>query len=364
MKIFRLPDFGEGLADAEVIQWQVAPGDDVAAGAPLLMVETDKAEVEVASPRAGRVAQLLAAPGELVAVGAPLLEFEDGELPEANAVVGELPEAPVSRPSPAAQGAISTGAARARAVPAVRVFARRVGVDLSSLAGTGPGGAVTRADVVQAATERGYEPLRGVRLAMARNMTRAGREVVPATVHEEAEVEAWCENGDVMLRMLRGVAAGCSAAPELNAWLAAGGSARRMHNRVDCGIAVQTKEGLFVPVLRAVNERAPELLRRELDVLVAKVEARSIVPEDLHGATITLSNFGSVGGRFASLVVVPPQVAIVGAGRIGVRVCARGGVPALRRMLPLSLSFDHRAVTGVEAARFLVALVADLEQPE
>ena len=167
-----------------------------------------------------------------------------------------------------------------------------------------------------------------------------------------------------MVRLLRGVAVACAAEPTLHAWLTADGSARRLHDRVDCGIAVQTQDGLFVPVLRAVNESVPALLRRELDALVAQVEARSIAAEDLRGATITLSNFGTVGGRFASLVVVPPQVAIVGAGRIAARVCARGGAVALRRTLPLSLSFDHRAATGVEATRFLVALIADLERPE
>lgn len=364
MKAFHLPDFGEGLIDAEVVEWRVAPGDEVAAGTPLLVVETDKAEVEVASPWDGRIAQLLAAPGELVAVGAPLVEFEDGEAPEPRSVVGELPEVPATHPTPASYATVSPGATRTRAAPAVRALARKVGVEVSSLAGTGPGASVTRADVEQAATQRGYQPLRGVRLAMARNMTRAGREVVPATVQDEADIEAWCESGDVMLRLLKGLATACAAEPALNAWLAAGGNARRLHNQVDCGIAVQTAEGLFVPVLRAVNERDPELLRSELDALVARVEARSIAPEELRGATITLSNFGSVGGRFASLVVVPPQVAIVGAGRVAARVRAHEGAPALRRTLPLSLSFDHRAVTGVEATRFLAALIAHLERPE
>ena len=367
MRTFRLPDLGEGLADAEVVRWLVAPGDEVAAGSPLLTVETDKAEVDVASPRAGRIARLLAAPGELVAVGAELLEFADGGPERAGALVGELPDAPAADPveaTPRATHAPATSAVRGRAAPAVQALARTLGVDLAALAGTGPGGVITRADVEGAVTADGYEPLRGVRLSMARNMAKAGREVVPATVQDEADVEAWCEAGDVMLRLLRGVAAGCAAEPVLNAWLGAAGTARRLHEQVDCGVAVETSHGLFVPVLRAIDARPADLLRRELDALVAGVETRSIAAADLRGATITLSNFGSVGGRFASLVVVPPQVAIIGAGRISQRVLARGGVPELRSTLPLSLSFDHRAVTGVEATRFLSALIADLELPE
>ncbi len=342
------------------MEWHVAPGDEVAAGAALLTVETDKAEVEVASPWAGIVSNLHVAAGELVPVGAPLLAFEG----EATAVVGELLEAPAALPRSAAHKAAPTGSARVRAVPAVRTFARELGVEIDSLSGTGPEGVVTRADVERAAMGRGYEPLRGVRRAMARNMARAGRAVVPATLHEEADVDMWSERGDVMVRLLRGVAAACAAEPALHAWLSADGSARRLHERLDCGVAVQTAQGLFVPVLRNVNGRSPALLRSELDALVARVEARTVAPEDLRGATITLSNFGAVGGRFASLVVVPPQVAILGAGRIAPRPCSHAGSATLRRTLPLSLTFDHRAATGVEAARFLVALVADLERAE
>jgi 2-oxoisovalerate dehydrogenase E2 component (dihydrolipoyl transacylase) len=131
--------------------------------------------------------------------------------------------------------------------------------------------------------------------------------------------------------------------------------------RVDLGIAVDTEGGLIVPVLRSVATREASDLRAGLDRLRADAIARSIPPEELRGATITLSNFGMIGGRFANLIIVPPQTAIVGAGRISERVVAHRGQPAIRRLLPLSLTFDHRVVTGGEAARFLVALKSDLE---
>lgn len=364
MKTFCLPDLGEGLVDAEIVEWHVASGDEVSPGATIVTVETDKAEVEVTSPWAGRVAELIAAAGDWVAVGAPLLAFEDGEADDGKPIVGELPETPVVPTSVLPRTARQPAGAAVRAAPAVRAYARKLGVALAGRVGTGPDGVITRADVDQAASGAGYEPLRRVRRAMARNMARAGREVVAATVQEEADVEPWCDHGDVMVRLLRGLAVACAAEPALNAWLARDGSARRLHEQIDCGVAVETDDGLFVPVLRRVGTRSPALLRDELDALIEKVRTRSAAPEDLHGATITLSNFGTVGGRFASLVVVPPQVAIVGAGRIAARACAREDAVEVRRMLPLSLSFDHRAVTGVEATRFLVALIADLERSE
>jgi pyruvate dehydrogenase E2 component (dihydrolipoamide acetyltransferase) len=132
---------------------------------------------------------------------------------------------------------------------------------------------------------------------------------------------------------------------------------------VDLGIAMDTPDGLFVPVLRDVGRRTMAELRQDLDTLRTQVKTRGIAPEALRGQTITLSNFGMLGGRHAALVVIPPQVAIVGAGRIAPQVVALEGQPAVRRTLPLSLTFDHRAVTGGEAARFMAALVRDLRTP-
>jgi pyruvate dehydrogenase E2 component (dihydrolipoamide acetyltransferase) len=140
--------------------------------------------------------------------------------------------------------------------------------------------------------------------------------------------------------------------------------ARRLHKKVDVAIAMDTGDGLFAPVLRNVQARAPADLRRGLEAMKRDVLARTVPLEELRGATITLSNFGTLGGRHAALVVVPPQVAIVGAGRIAPRIVAVDGQPVARRLLPLSLTFDHRAVTGGEAARFLGAMIKDLQLEE
>jgi len=198
---------------------------------------------------------------------------------------------------------------------------------------------------------------------MAANMARAGAEIVPATVVDDADVGDWAPGADVTVRLVRAVAAGCAAEPALNAWYLGPDRGRVVHRTVDLGVAVGTDDGLFVPVLRAVEGRADDDIRRALETLKAAVRDRVIPHEDLSDPTITLSNFGGIGGRYAALVVMPPQVAIVGAGRSGERVVARAGAPVVRSLLPLSCTFDHRVVTGAEATRFLAAVLRDLERP-
>ena len=252
--------------------------------------------------------------------------------------------------------------------PAVRALARRLGVDLSTVAPSGNEGQITAADVERAAAAAAdlqphFEPLRGVRYAMARSMADARDAVAPATLTDEADIEDWAAGTDVTVRLIHAMAAACAAEPALNAWFDGQRMARRLHTVVDLGIAMDTPDGLFVPVLRDAGRRTMAELRQDLDALRTQVTTRGIAPEALRGQTITLSNFGMLGGRHAALVVIPPQVAIVGAGRIAPQVVAVEGQPAVRRTLPLSLTFDHRAVTGGEAARFMAALMRDLRTP-
>ncbi len=351
-RIFALPDLGEGLREAEIVAWHVAEGDHVVADQPLVSVETDKAVVEIPSPRAGRIARLLAAPHERLPIGAPLLAFDEGTGHDAGTVVGELAEA-----APAAWPAV-----RVRAAPAVRALAASLDVDLASVTGSGPEGEITRADVQRArAAQAGAEPLRGVRWAMALRMAEAGRAVVAATVTDEADVEAWPAQTQVTTRLIQALVAGCRAQPALNAAYDEPAMARRLNAEVHVGVAVDTEDGLIVPVLRHAETLDLAAINEALQRLETTVRTRHIAPDALRGATITLSNFGTLGGQFATLVVVPPQVAILGAGRIRARVVAIDGTFAARRILPLSLTFDHRVVSGGEAARFLAAAKAALE---
>jgi len=205
--------------------------------------------------------------------------------------------------------------------------------------------------------------LRGVRRAMARKMAQSHAEVVPATVSDEADVGGWGPEEKPTLRLIRAVAAAVMAEPALNAWYDSAAGSRRLVGQLDLGLAVHNADGLFVPVLRDVARRDDGDLLEGLQAMKRDVDARTIPAEELRGATITLSNYGVFSaGRFAAMVVVPPQVAIVGAGRIQARAAVRDGEIVARRLLPLSITFDHRVVNGGEAAAFLAALIEDLER--
>lgn len=387
MTVFRLPDLGEGLSEAEVLRWHVQIGDRIRVDEPMLAVETAKAVVEVPSPVSGTITALHARPGDRIEIGAPLVEFTvdaAGPQPEASTasaggaaaptVVGQMPatadELPVEQAAPAAEGRHREGL-RPRAVPAARALARQLGVELERCHGTGTDGLITIADVLARAglaTSTGAtteaepvdpppgmhaqaEPVRGLRRAMAQSMSISRDSVAACTVFDDADVSRWKSAADYSVRVLRAIGLAARSEPALNAWYDAARGRRLLFTRVDVGVAVDTPEGLIVPVIRDVAERAPAALRAELDRIKRGARERTLPAEELRHCTIMLSNFGSLAGRYATPIVVPPAVAILAAGRVR---------PEERR-LPLSLSFDHRVVTGGEAVRFLSALIADLE---
>ncbi len=368
MKFFKLPDLGEGLHEAEIVEWHVKPGDQVKEDDLLVSVETAKAIVEVPSPCTGTIAALFGEPGDIVHVGEPLVEFE-GAAEDTGTVVGQLRKAA----APATSEGFIIGAARRRAdtdgspraTPAVRALARRLGVNIE-LVRPSRGMLISAEDVQNAArmqAELGdVEPLRGVRRTMAKNMARSHEEVVPVSIHDDADIHDWPRGTDFTMRLVHAIGVACREVPDLNAWFDGTTLSRRVFSQVHVGIAVDSEDGLFVPVLRNVTERSLNDLRKGLDLMRKDIAKRKIPASEMQGATITLSNFGTIGGRYASPIVVPPQVAIVGAGVVREEVVAHEGKPAIRRIMPLSLTFDHRACTGGEAARFLQALIRDLQR--
>jgi pyruvate dehydrogenase E2 component (dihydrolipoamide acetyltransferase) len=208
------------------------------------------------------------------------------------------------------------------------------------------------------------EQLKGVRRNMARVMAHAHSAVVPTTLVDDADLHPWLGKQDITARLIRAIVAGCKAVPALNAWFDADNLAVTRHPNVDLGIAVDTEDGLFVPVLRNADLLGAPALREGVNRLRTQVRDRSIPASELTGYTISLSNFGMFAGRYAAPVVVPPCVAIVGAGKLTHDVVAvTGGIEAHRR-LPISVTFDHRAATGGEAARFLKAILDDLALPQ
>jgi pyruvate dehydrogenase E2 component (dihydrolipoamide acetyltransferase) len=404
MTIFNLPDLGEGLSEAEVLRWHVALGDHVEVDQPLLSVETAKAVVEVPSPYRGVIVAIHAQPGERVETGAPLIEFAAGGAAESAApaharsapadsgtVVGQMPAAEELDYAAQAtkEAPLGAGAPRIRAVPAARALARSLGVDLTALRGNGRDGLITLEDVMaaglpvagrfaapsklrpspapapRAALEDGeLEVLRSLRRAMAHSMEVSRDSVMECTVVDDADLHLWRERSDYTARVLRAIAAGCHAEPGLNAWYDAESQSRRLFDHVDVGIAVDTADGLLVPVIRDVGRRSGDELRHELERLKREARERTIKSEELRNFTFMLSNFGMMAGRYASPVVVPPAVAILGTGRVRPDVIAVEGRVEVHRRMPLSLTFDHRVVTGGEAVRFLGAIIADLERVE
>jgi pyruvate dehydrogenase E2 component (dihydrolipoamide acetyltransferase) len=389
MSTFRLPDLGEGLAEAEILQWHVQPGDQVRIDQPMISVETEKSVVEVPVPCNGTVTALHGVVGDIIATGAPLIDFDAGT------VVGTIPAAPaedLAESDAASQAARGNGAARSRAIPAARALARHLEIDLGAVEGSGTGGVITLDDVLSAAQfgarskseldgERPagrpalrdpfvvpagaiLEPLRGPRRAMARSMTLSHAEVPLSNVCDDADIHAWRTRGEYMLRLLRAIIGAWRAEPALNAWYDPASDSRILLGHIDLAIAVDTPQGLLVPVLRNIQEMSPAELRTAVAERKAAAHERRLAPEDFRGFTLMLSNFGTLAGRYGVPLVVPPAVAILGAGKVRDEPVAIAGAVVIHRRMPLSLSFDHRCITGGEACRFLAAVIADLEHPD
>ncbi len=375
MDIFKLPDLGEGLTEVEVVEWLVHVGDEVTEDQPMASVETAKAIVEIPCPQTGKIVKLYGEVGDIVNVGDPFVEFASDTKSTTQA-----PAKPPTKDTGTVAGKIEVGkgtvkesataigsaTTNIKATPAVRALARRLNVDLSVVTPTGPSETISATDVQRVAKifeDVGpLEPLRGVRRAMANTMTMANAEVVPVSIYDDVDIETWKGKDDITMRLIRAILAGCQAEPTLNAWYDSHSIGRRILKKVHLGIAVDTKDGLFVPVLRDVGNRETDDLRQGLDTMKQAVRDRNIPPEELRGYTFTLSNFGVFGGRHASPIIVPPTVAILGAGRLRQEVVAANGKPVIHWVMPLSLTFDHRSVTGGEATRFMAIVVDSLSQ--
>src|ERR1700734_1418976 len=403
MSTFRLPDLGEGLAEAEIVEWHVKVGDHVRVDQPMVSVETAKAVVEVPAPFGGVVTALHGGPGDIVPTGAPLIEFDSGT------VVGSMPAASDEEFLELAQVAQARGGnddSRPRAVPAARALARRLKVDLATIQGTGRAGLITLDDILRhanvgaadstgsgatngsgaahgAAAGNGaaaspaaraiaaagpgdgtVEQLRGVRRAMAQSMSLSRDQVPGSTVCDDADIHHWTQRGDYMLRLMRAMIAAWRAEPALNAWYDPVAQSRLLVAHIDLAIAVDTPGGLIVPVVRNIDRKSPEELREGIALQKEAAHRRSTQPEDLRDFTLMLSNFGTLAGRYGIPLVVPPAVAILGAGKVREDAVVVAGTVQAHRRMPLSLSFDHRCITGGEACRFLGAVIKDLEKPD
>lgn len=355
MSIFNLPDLGEGLAEAEIHEWHVKEGDMVLVDQPLVSVETAKAVVEVPAPQAGRIVKLYGKAGDMIKTNAPLVEFAEEDK---GTVVGRLE---VSQVLLDEGGAVKSDSAKVaekavKAMPAVRALARELHVDLNHVKPTGLQGQITEDDVKQSSGD----VLHGVRYAMAMAMEKSHQEIVPVTVFDEADVTAWGSESDITVRLIQAMVDGINAEPLMNAWFDGKTHQYRLQKDIHLGLAMDTVDGLFVPVLRDVAKKSANELRDMINQFKKSVRDRTIMPRDLQGATITLSNFGTIAGEYTTPIILPPMVAILASGKMREVVRVHEGVVAIRRVIPLSLTFDHRVLTGGEATRFFGAVIDSL----
>ncbi len=344
---FKLPDLGEGLTEGEISRWLVSEGQAVAEDDPLVEIQTDKTTVEIPSPAAGIVTSILVEEGKVVPVGTVLV------------VIGG--DADGERRRVATETAQSERAAKGRATPLVRKIAQELGVDLDALTGTGPQGRVTEEDVRASAGpgEGRREPLRGVRRVIAEHMARAHREVPAVTWVEECDFSN-LDLKELVPATLKACAATLQEYPELNARLE--GDEIVYLDRYDLGVAVQTDDGLVVPVVRDCDTRSQQDLAADVTRLAESARAGKLQPEEVRGSTFTVTSAGKLGGLMQTPIVNHPEVAILSIGRIGPRPVVRDGAVVVGQTGYVSLTFDHRVVDGARAAEFGLAVIRRLEQ--
>jgi pyruvate dehydrogenase E2 component (dihydrolipoamide acetyltransferase) len=348
---FKLPDLGEGLTEGEVARWLVAEGQEVAEDDPLVEIQTDKTTVEIPSPAAGTVLRILVGEGEIAPVGAVLVVIgEQGE------GVG-LASAPQASPAPSPQSASDGG--KVRATPLVRRIAQELSVDLAAVRGSGPDGRVTEEDVRTVAgptpaAEGRRVPLRGIRRRIVEHLTASHREIPAVTFVEE------CDFSDVDLALLvpltlKAAALALREFPELNARLE--GEEIVYLERYDLGLAVQTDEGLVVPVVRDCDTASLGELAAEAERLADGARAGTLKPEELRGSTFSVTSAGKLGGLFVTPLINHPEVGILGVHRIDERAVVREGEIVVRRLGNVSVTFDHRVVDGARAAAFCLDVI-------
>ena len=362
---FKLPDLGEGLTEGEIARWLVTEGQELAEDDPLVEIQTDKTTVEIPSPAAGTVTKILVAEGEIVPVGTVLVVIGGNVAGPA----GRAAAPPAAAPQSAREVRVESTRGRVQATPIVRRIAQELGVDLAQLSGTGPNGRITEQDVRAAAggelvlkqhkpSEGRREPLRGVRRQIVEHLTRAHREVPAVTFVEECDFTG-VDLGQLVPLTLKAVAASLKAFPELNARLE--GDEIVSLERYDIGVAVQTDQGLVVPVVRGCDTASLEELSAEVARLAEAARAGALKPEELREGTFTVTSAGKLGGVVVTPLVNHPEVAILGIHRIGPRPVVVDGEIVARHIGNISVTFDHRVVDGARAAAFTLEVIARLE---
>lgn len=378
MKVFKLPDLGEGLPNAAICKWYVQEGNEVVVDQPLVAMETAKALVDVPSPFSGKIEKLFGQAGDVIETGRPLIGFE-GEAEEttfkdAGTVVGTIEASETILQETATGIIIQKFEGRKvviKATPAVRMLAKQLEVDLATIKSKGE--IITADEVKQAAQLRKASfkgpqiegvltPLSNVRHAMVLSMSQSHQDIVPVSLVDDADIQAWEGQHDITIRLIRAIEQACKKIRIMNAYFDGKKMGYQLKEKINIGIAVDTPHCLYVPVLKDISNKNDNELRQQINRFKEMAKTRSFPTKDLHGATIMLSNFGTFAGRYANPILLPPMVTIIGVGRIRKQVVPENGQPVIHRIVPLSVTSDHRLITGGEIAQFLKILIDSLEK--
>lgn len=396
MADIKFPDVGEGITEGTLVKWLVKTGDEIKADQAVAEIETDKAIVEIPTPKAGKVSKLYGKEGDIIKVGSIIaslvlpgedirtLEAKHGIIPEIKPEI-KLPEMPSEVP------------ARILATPATRRLARELGVDISKVSGSGPGGRITDEDIKrftenpskpteamqpEAAPEtKALEdriPIKGIRKTIGERMVKSLFTAPHVVSMDEADVtelvtlrekeKKTAEEKGIKLTYLAFIVKAATVAlkqhPYLNASLDAQKNEIVLKHYYNIGVAVDTPEGLMVPVIKNADQKSIMELAQETEKLAEEARTRKIKLPDLKGNTFTITNIGSIGGLFSTPIINPPDVAILGVHRIRDMAVVIDGEIKIRKILPLVLSFDHRVLDGAQAARFMNTLIDHLKDPD
>jgi len=385
--VFKLPDLGEGAVDAEIIAWKVTAGEQVKEDQPLVEMLTQKATVEVPAPVAGRVISTTGSAGDRIAVGAELAVFETGAA-GVERVLTQAESVPAATPAPVrAQDGLAPQRQRVATSPAIRRRAREAGIDLASIAGSGPHGRIVPADLeshlkvrpaavaAQAPAVPAIQeiPVTGLRRLIAEQVSHSARSIPHFSYVEEVDVTALeslrtqLNDGEASLSYLPFIVLGLVRAlarhPQCNGRFDESRQLLLQYRAVHVGIAVQTPQGLKVPVIRDAQDLSLKDIDAEIRRLSSAARDGRVRAAELTGSTITVTSLGKLGGIASTPIINQPELAIIGVNRAVERPMVRAGVITVRRMMNLSSSFDHRFIDGFDAARLIQTLRESLEQP-
>ncbi|MDG7008328.1 MAG: 2-oxo acid dehydrogenase subunit E2 [Nitrososphaerota archaeon] len=392
---FKLPDLGEGITEGEVIKWMTKEGDQVKEDQPIVEVMTDKVNVQIPSPRTGRVTKILVKEGDVAKVGQTIMTIDEG----GSSTPPPASVSPAPRPAMAAAPAqvhVSPPAQGVLATPATRRLARELGVNITSVSGSGPAGRITDDDVRRSASRSGQStvtvqtapavstarslkeevvPLRGLRRTISDRMAKSLRTTAQVTHVDEADVtelvllrealKGSAEKRGVHLTYLpfiiKALVPALKEFPYVNAALDEQGGSIILKKYYNIGIATDTEQGLVVPVVKDVDRKDIFELAGEIEKLSSKARGGQLSLDDVHGSTFTITNVGAIGGLFATPIINIPEVAILGLHKIAKRPVVRDDKIEIRDTTYLSLSFDHRVIDGAYAARFTSRIVETIQ---